>query len=297
MKILALDSSGLVASVAVVSDDNLIGEYTINYKKTHSQTLLPMLDEVAKMTELDLKTIDFIAVSAGPGSFTGLRIGSATAKGLAMALDKQIVSVPTVDALAYNLWGSADVVCPLMDARRQQTYTGLYDFTDGRMNTILPQCVVMIEEIVDQINELGRRVIFLGDGVDVFRDYINEHVKVDYDFAPAMCNKQRASAVACLGQVLYEHGRAENAADHKPEYLRLSQAERERQERREILEYDNKTHGAGGCRLGGADRKRQLHTALEQTGIFGCHEASGEYRACGTGGWRDTGVSVHICVI
>ena len=79
-----------------------------------------------------------------------------------------------------------------------------YDFTDGRMNTILPQCVVMIEEIVDQINELGRRVIFLGDGVEVFRDYINEHVKVDYDFAPAMCNKQRASAVACLGQVLYE---------------------------------------------------------------------------------------------
>ena len=171
MKILALDSSGLVASVAVVSDDNLIGEYTINYKKTHSQTLLPML---------------------------------------ALALDKQIVSVPSVDALAYNLWGSADVVCPLMDARRQQTYTGLYDFTDGRMNTILPQCVVMIEEIVDQINELGRRVIFLGDGVDVFRDYINEHVKVDYDFAPAMCNKQRASAVACLGQVLYEQGRAEN---------------------------------------------------------------------------------------
>lgn len=231
MKILALDSSWLVASVAVVSDDNLIGEYTINYKKTHSQTLLPMLDEVAKMTELDLNTIDFIAVSAGPGSFTGLRIGSATAKGLAMALDKQIVSVPTVDALAYNLWGSADVVCPLMDARRQQTYTGLYDFTDGRMNTILPQCVVMIEEIVDKINELGRRVIFLGDGVDVFRDYINEHVKVDYDFAPAMCNKQRASAVACLGQVLYEQGMAENAADHKPEYLRLSQAERERQEK------------------------------------------------------------------
>ena len=102
MKVLALDSSGLVASVAVVEDDNLLGEYTINYKKTHSQTLLPMLDEVAKMIELDLKTVDVIAVSAGPGSFTGLRIGSATAKGLALALDKKIVSVPTVDALAYN---------------------------------------------------------------------------------------------------------------------------------------------------------------------------------------------------
>ena len=173
MKILALDSSGLVASVAVVSDNNLIGEYTINYKKTHSQTLLPMLDEVAKMTELDLKTIDFIAVSAGPGSFTGLRIGSATAKGLALALDKQIVSVPTVDALAYNLWGSADVVCPLMDARRQQTYTGLYDFTDGRMNTILPQCVVMIEEIVDiiLIIILAYGIINSGSGATVLDDY------------------------------------------------------------------------------------------------------------------------------
>lgn len=126
----------------------------------------------------------------------------------------------------------------------------------------------MIEEIVDQINELGRRVIFLGDGVDVFRDYINEHVKVDYDFAPAMCNKQRASAVACLGQVLYEQGRAENAADHKPEYLRLSQAERERQERREILEYDNKTHGAGGCRLGGADRKDSFTQPWSRQGFL-----------------------------
>ena len=131
MKILALDSSGLVAGVAVTEDDNLLGEYTINYKKTHSQTLLPMLDEVAKMIELDLNTIDVIAVSAGPGSFTGLRIGSATAKGLALALNKQIVSVPTVDALAYNLWGCEDQVCPLMDARRQQAYTGLYTFFDG----------------------------------------------------------------------------------------------------------------------------------------------------------------------
>ena len=217
--------------MAIVCDDNMLGEYTVNYKKTHSQTLLPMLDEVAKMIELDLNSIDAIVIAGGPGSFTGLRIGSATAKGLGLALNKPIINVPTVDALAYNLVGHAGLVCPLMDARRQQTYTGLYDFTDGRMNTILPQCVVMIEEIVDQINELGRRVIFLGDGVDVFRDYINEHVKVDYDFAPAMCNKQRASAVACLGQVLYEQGRAENAADHKPEYLRLSQAERERQEK------------------------------------------------------------------
>ena len=104
MKILALDSSGLVASVAVVEDNQLLAEYTVNYKKTHSQTLLPMLDEIAKMMiELDLETIDAIAVAAGPGSFTGLRIGSATAKGLGLALKKPLIPVPTVDALAYNL--------------------------------------------------------------------------------------------------------------------------------------------------------------------------------------------------
>lgn len=231
MKILALDSSGLVASVAVTEDDNLLGEYTINYKKTHSQTLLPMLDEVAKMIELDLKTVDAIAVSAGPGSFTGLRIGSATAKGLALALDKKIVSVPTVDALAYNIWNCTDVICPLMDARRQQTYTGLYTFEDGRMQTLLSQCVVQIEEIINKVNDMGKPVVFLGDGVPVFADFIAQHCKVPYQYAPAHCNKQRAASVAALGAILYGEGKAEPAAEHKPDYLRLSQAERERQEK------------------------------------------------------------------
>ena len=231
MKILALDSSGLVASVAVTEDDNLLGEYTINYKKTHSQTLLPMLDEVAKMIELDLKTVDVIAVSAGPGSFTGLRIGSATAKGLALALNKKIVSVPTVDALAYNIWNCTDVICPLMDARRQQTYTGLYTFEDGRMQTLLPQCVVQIEEIINKVNDMGKPVVFLGDGVPVFADFIAQHCKVPYQYAPAHCNKQRAASVAALGAILYAEGKAEPAAEHKPDYLRLSQAERERQEK------------------------------------------------------------------
>ena len=99
MKILGIDSSGLVASVAIVEDDNLLGEFSMNYKKTHSETLLPMLDQLAKMIELDLNTIDAIAVSGGPGSFTGLRIGSATAKGLGLALNKPLIHIPTVDAL------------------------------------------------------------------------------------------------------------------------------------------------------------------------------------------------------
>ena len=139
MKILGLDSSGIVASVAIVEDENLIAEYTVNYKKTHSQTLLPMLDEVAKMTELDLAEIDAIAVAAGPGSFTGLRIGSATAKGLGLALGKPLVAVPTLEGLACNLFGCEDVICPMMDARRKQVYTGLYTFRHGKMEILKEQ--------------------------------------------------------------------------------------------------------------------------------------------------------------
>ena len=238
MKILALDSSGLVASVAVAEEENLIGEYTVNYKKTHSQTLLPMLDEVAKMIELDLETVDAIAVAKGPGSFTGLRIGSATAKGLGLALDVPIVEIPTVDGLAYNLWGAKDLVCPLMDARRNQTYTGIYAFADGEMQVLEPQCAVDIAGIVEKINELQRAVVFLGDGVPVFRDYIAEHVQVPYSFAPAHLNKQRAGAVAALAFRYLKAGKTVSAGQHQPDYLRLSQAERERKEKSERLPGD-----------------------------------------------------------
>lgn len=231
MKILGLDSSGLVASVAIVEDDNLLGEYTVNYKKTHSQTLLPMLDEIAQMIELDLNSIDAIAIAGGPGSFTGLRIGSATAKGLGLALKKPIVNVPTVDGIAYNLVGHRDLVCPLMDARRNQTYTGLYRFDGDKMEVVLEQCAVGIDEIVGKINTIGQAVVFLGDGVPVFRDYLKENCKVPYLFAPAHMNKQRAGAVAVLGMQYFKEGRIETAEEHKPEYLRLSQAERERLEK------------------------------------------------------------------
>lgn len=231
MKILAIECSGLVAGIAVTEDDVLLGEYTMNYKKTHSQTILPMLDELAKMIELDLNTIDAIAVSSGPGSFTGLRIGSATAKGLGLALNKPIISVPTVDALAYNLWGIKEQICPLMDARRQQAYTGLYTFADGKFETMIPQCAVDISEIVEKINATQKSVIFLGDGVPVFAEYLSEHLTVPYTFAPANCNRQSAASVAVLAKKLYEAGIIETASEHKPDYLRLSQAERERKEK------------------------------------------------------------------
>ena len=230
MKILALDSSGLVASVAIVTEDSLLAEYTVNYKKTHSQTLLPMLDEIVQMIELELHDIDAIAVAKGPGSFTGLRIGSATAKGLGLALNKPLIGVPTVDGLAYNLFGCNSVVCPLMDARRNQVYTGLYEFHQDVMNVIQEQQVMDITEIVDKVNLCGKPVVYLGDGVNCYPQQLETLTKVPFYFAPSHLNKQRAAAIGALAIEYYKKGMIETAAQHQPEYLRLSQAERERRE-------------------------------------------------------------------
>ena len=230
MKILALDSSGIVASVAVVEDDTLLAEYTVNYKKTHSQTLLPMLDEIVKMTELELESVDAIAVAAGPGSFTGLRIGSATAKGLGRALKKPLVAVPTVDALAYNLYDAQGLICPIMDARRNQVYTGIYRF-EREFETVMDQDAMDMGELIGKLNGMGERVIFLGDGVPVYEKQIAEKMTVPYDLAPAHVNRQRAASVAALGAVYFAEGKTETAMEHKPDYLRKSQAEREREER------------------------------------------------------------------
>lgn len=231
MKILGLDSSGIVASVAIVEDDVLIAEYTVNYKKTHSQTLLPMLDEIAKMTELDMNSIDAIAVAAGPGSFTGLRIGSATAKGLGLALKKPLIAIPTVEGLAYNLYDISGLICPIMDARRKQVYTGIYRFTDHQLKVVEDQMAVPMETVIEKLNQYGEAVTFLGDGVPVFHELIAEKMTVPYSFAPAHVNKQRAAAVAALGEIYYRQGKTETAMEHVPDYLRVSQAERERAER------------------------------------------------------------------
>ena len=243
MKLVALDSSGLVASVAVVEDDILVAEYTIQHKKTHSQTLLPMLDEIKNMIALDFDSVDAFAVAAGPGSFTGLRIGSATAKGLAFATGKPIVEVPTVDGLAYNLYGTDKIICPIMDARRKQVYTGIYQFVREGDNYCLDiikrQQAVSFDEIAQALNELGREVIFLGDGVPVFSERMKEIMQVPYTLAPAHMNRQRAASIGVLGSVYYAHGKNVVSGEaHAPEYLRLSQAERERNEQIHIREME-----------------------------------------------------------
>lgn len=232
MKILAFDSSGLVASVAIVQDDNLIAEYTTNYKKTHSQTLLPMLDEVVRMTETDKKSFDLLAVAAGPGSFTGLRIGSATVKGLALAWDIPVVAVSTLEALAYNAWGSRRIICPIMDARRRQVYTGLYRFDkDDKMEVLMDQVPMDIDELIEVLGDRGEEVLFVGDGIDVYADTIRQKMTVPFSFAPAHMNKQRAGSVAVAAKKRYEEGIYTSGDDFAPEYLRQSQAERERAER------------------------------------------------------------------
>lgn len=230
MRILGIDSSGMVASAALVENDITLAEYSVNYKKTHSQTLLPMLDEIVQMTEQDLREVDAIAVAAGPGSFTGLRIGAATVKGLAMALDKPVVPVPTCHALAYNLWGTDRLVCPILDARRNQVYTGVYEYEDGIQRVLCEQAAMDIEELIIILKETGRRIIFLGDGVPVFGDRLSEALGKACMFAPAHMNRQRAASVAALGMYYFSQGISESAEEHIPIYLRKSQAERERDE-------------------------------------------------------------------
>lgn len=233
MKLIGIDSSGLVASVAIVEDDTLVAEYTIEHKKTHSTTLMPMLNEIVKMSELNLWEIDAIAIAAGPGSFTGLRIGSATAKGLAYSLNKPIIPVPTLAALAYNIQFFDGIICPIMDARREQVYNGLYTFNEGEFTELKEQRALSVQELLEELkNEfLGEKVVFLGDGVSVYKSVIEEKLINNHFYASANISKQRAGSVAVLGKMYYNRGIIETAETHEPVYLRLSQAERERNEK------------------------------------------------------------------
>ncbi len=239
MKILGIDSSGMVASVAILQDDVIIAEYTMNHKKTHSETLLPMIDEIVKTSETKLEELDAIAIAAGPGSFTGLRIGAATAKGLAMAVDKPVIPIKTCEGLAYNMWGAEGLICPIIDARRNQVYTGLYR-VKGNVEVILEQQPMDIHELIEYINSYSKQreaseggpaegVTFLGDGVAIYQDVIWKEIDIPCQMAPAMMNRQRGASIASYGGLLYKEGKYINADDFAPEYLRKSQAERVRE--------------------------------------------------------------------
>ena len=232
MKILAIESAALVASAAILDEDTVLAEERLNTRLTHSQTLLPMIDELVRKAELKAGELDAIAVSAGPGSFTGLRIGAATAKGLGMAWDKPLVAVPTLDAMAYGLWGCRYLICPIMDARRSQVYNGLYRFDEnGALVTLRDARALGMEELLQELKEQNEPVVFLGDGVPVFRVAIEEALPTKALFAPPQQSRQSAGAVGALGLELLKQGKTVTAAAFAPSYLRISQAERERARR------------------------------------------------------------------
>lgn len=230
MKVLAIEASGNVASVAIASEEKILAEITTDSKKTHSQTLLPMIDEVLKKSECTVADMDFIAISKGPGSFTGLRIGSATAKGMAFAAGKDIVEVGTLEAMAYGVSDVTSVICPIIDARNKNVFTGFYRVDEnGNLEEIEEQQAITLDETIEKINKY-ENVVLLGDGADANKEELKEKVTTNYRFVPAHLNRQRAGMVATLGIKYYEEGRAIPSNEHAPTYLRKSQAERMREQ-------------------------------------------------------------------
>ena len=231
MKILAIDSSGPVASVAVVTEDAVLAEYTVNFKKTHSQTLLPMIEEIMKMTETEGKDLSAIAVTAGPGSYTGLRIGASTVKGLGLVWQIPIVPVSTIAVLAANYAGHEGLICPILDARRGQVYGGLYRFSGITPVAEIEPCCTLLQDLISEVNRRNEKVIFLGDGVPVHKETLESSVTCEFTFAPMNKALQSAASLGLLAVGLFKEGKTVTAEEMVPEYLRQSQAEREREER------------------------------------------------------------------
>lgn len=232
MKILAIDSTAVVASSAVCEIENgKVGRYclfTLKNGMTHSENLLPLIDGALTAGGYTLPDVDIIAVSAGPGSFTGVRIGVATVKGLAYAGDKPVCGVSTLDALYRNLAGVADVICPVMDARRNQFYNAIYI---GGVKTTADRCA-SFEEIYAELKAVGKKVLLYGDGAPLFKSLCADDG--DIILPPVTCTDQNAVSVALCGYDAFMNGKALKQNVLQPIYLRASQAERERSERNNI---------------------------------------------------------------
>ena len=225
MKTLALDSSALTATVALAEDSVLRGEYTLNTALTHSQTLMPMVDELLRQVGWKITEIDRFVCAKGPGSFTGLRIGIGTVKGLAMGTGAPCVGVSTLKALSYRMWGTEKTVVPIMDARRGEVYAGVYRQEGSRMIPLFPDRALPLTEL---LADLSGACIFLGDGVPVHRETIIKEMGERASFAPLSHTLPGAAALICAA----EDEPSETYHSLSPVYLRKSQAEREYEERR-----------------------------------------------------------------
>ena len=224
MTLLALDTTGSVAGAALVTNEKVLAEINLDVGKTHSQTIMPMVANLLDMTGLSLEQLNYIACSSGPGSFTGLRIGAATAKALAHGADKKIIPVSTLDAMAYNVYDASKLVVPIMDARRERVYTCFYRLEDGVMRRLTEPMAKEMNTVIEMLTMYNLPVIFTGDGLVPYSDQI---IKSGFEMAPAHLNRQRAAALGYLAIKLAETENAVNHADFSPVYLRKPQAERE----------------------------------------------------------------------
>lgn len=227
MKILAVDSCSITATCALLTDDRLVAEIVLNDKKTHSVKLLPQIEQLLASADIELSEIDYFAVTAGPGSFTGQRIGVATVKGLAHATKKPCVSVSALEALAYNIPLTPYLVCPIMDARREQVYTATFK----NLERIKQDRAISLDELLGELE--GNDVVFPGDGVIPFRQKISEKMGSRAYFPPAHLVHLRGGSVAALAKKYIEQNKTDDYNSLAPVYLRLSQAEREYIERNE----------------------------------------------------------------
>jgi len=230
MRILAIDSSATAASAALVEDGKVMGEFYINTHLTHSQTLMPMIDDVLNCTRTELSEVDLFAVSAGPGSFTGIRIGVASLKGLAMAKNKPCVGVSTLEAMAFNLEHLDGIICSVMDARCQQVYNAIFSVHDSCMERMTADRALSIEDLAKECENYSKPLFLVGDGAKLC--YNNERFKnLNAILPPEPLIYQRACGVAKSALAAFERGEAVTPAALMPIYLRLPQAERELKKR------------------------------------------------------------------
>lgn len=230
MLILSVDSSSSTATCALVKDDEILGEINLNNKKQHSVILMDLIDKILKEYDVDINSLDGFVISRGPGSFTGLRIGMATLKGLAFASNKPLTSISTLDALAYNVISFNGIICSIMDALRDNVYTCLYKNENNSLIPLIKEDCLSIDELTNILKEKNLPVIFVGDGAIKHKDYLKENLP-NCSFAPNHSNFPKASSVGELGIKKIKEGIIENIDSINPIYLRKSQAEREYEKR------------------------------------------------------------------
>ncbi len=230
MRVLAIDTSTNAASAAIMEDDLLLGEYILNHKQTHSQKLMVMVEQILSDLELAARDIDVYAAAVGPGSFTGLRIGVETVKALAHAAGKRVVSVGTLEALAYNVPYTGHVIVPVMDARRKNVYAAAYMW-DGELREISAPDGITVEECVGECGKFGG-VVFVGDGAAIHREYIKEKLGERAVFPHGAVMSARASSVAAIAAKRAKEGKTQSYLEMKPFYIKKCQAEKELEERK-----------------------------------------------------------------